>query len=139
MDVIRYYTRTGNTEKMAQLLGKALEIEPYKIDDPLPDEHIDHLFLGGGVYNMSPDKELRDYADSLDPTKVSEVVLFGTGGSVFTIEKSISKILNAKKIPIAKEKLFLHGMIPKMGNISDKQKEEISQFAGQFKEISTTN
>ncbi|TLQ20786.1 hypothetical protein FEZ41_01835 [Lentilactobacillus parafarraginis] len=127
MDAIRYYSRTGNTEKLANMLADQLNVKAETIDTPITDT-VDRLFLGGGVYNMSADKHLKEYAKDLDPTKVKEVYLFGTSGSVFTIEKQISKILDKKKIPIADQHLFLHGVMPKMGNISSHQQKEVTDF-----------
>lgn len=128
MDAIRFYSRTGNTEKLANLLGEQLHVKAESIDSPI-DEPVDRLFLGGGVYNMSADKHLKAYAADLDPTKIKEVILFGTSGSVFTIERQLTKVLKKRKIPVADEHLFLHGLMPKMGNINGHQKQEIIDFA----------
>ncbi len=76
---------------------------------------------------------LKEYAQKLDPSQIGEVVLFGTGGSFFTIEKGIGKILKERKIPIDKKSLFLHGLMPKLGNFSSHQKEEITSFADSLK------
>lgn len=128
MDAIRFYSRTGNTEKLANLLGEQLHVPAKSIDSPI-DKSVDRLFLGGGVYNMSADKHLKAFAANLDPEKVKEVFLFGTSGSVFTIEKQLTKVLKKKKIPVAGDHLFLHGVMPKMGNINGHQKKEIEAFA----------
>jgi hypothetical protein len=128
MDAIRFYSRTGNTEKVANLLSEQLNVKAESIDSPI-SEPVDRLFLGGGVYNMSADKRLKAYAADLDPATVKEVFLFGTSGSVFTIEKQLTKVLKKKRIPVSDEHLFLHGVMPKMGNISGHQKTEIEEFA----------
>ncbi len=128
MDAIRFYSRTGNTEKFAKLLADQLHVKAETIETPL-SEPVDRLFIGGGVYNMSPDDRLKAFARDLDPDKVKEVFLFGTSGSVFTIEKGISKILKKKHISVSSDHLFLHGMMPKLGNMTAHQKEEIENFA----------
>ena len=42
---IRYYSKTGNTEKLAEAIGEAIGVAPKTIDEPL-NEDVDILFLG---------------------------------------------------------------------------------------------
>lgn len=128
VNAIRYYSRTGNTEKMAKLLGEQLNLTPETIDKPL-EGVVDKLFIGGGIYNTNVDKNLREFTTNLDPTKVKEVVLFGTSGSVFTVGKQLGKILKKNGIPESNEHLYLHGLMPKLGNFNEHQKKEIQEFA----------
>lgn len=128
MDAIRYYTRTGNTEKLANLLGKQLKLEAKSIETPI-SQPVDRLYLGGGIYNLNVDEHLKDFAGNLDPKMVKEVFLFGTSGSLFTVEKQLTKIFDKKGIKVEKDHLFLHGLMPKLGNINGHQKEEIDEFA----------
>ncbi|GAD17583.1 hypothetical protein FD05_GL000927 [Lentilactobacillus otakiensis DSM 19908 = JCM 15040] len=110
------------------MLGNQLKIEAKPIDQPLT-EPVDRLYLGGGIYNLNVDEHLKDYARNLDPTKVKEVFLFGTSGSVFTVGKQLTKILDKKHIKVSDDHLYLHGIMPKMGNINAHQKEEVAGFA----------
>ncbi|MBA1434684.1 flavodoxin family protein [Bombilactobacillus bombi] len=131
MDAIRYYSRTGNTEKMAQYLAEQLGIPAQTIEQPLA-QPVTRLFIGGGIYSMSPDNHLKDFVRTLSPDQVQKVYLFGTAGSAFTIEKGLSKILKKQKIPVSEKHVFLHGVMPKLGNISDRQKEEIKKFVAEI-------
>ncbi|GAA2970130.1 hypothetical protein [Lentilactobacillus parakefiri] len=55
--------------------------------------------------------------------------MFGTSGSLFTVGKQLTKILDQRDIKVAKDHLYLHGLMPKMGNINQHQQAEIKGFA----------
>jgi len=46
---IRYYTKTGNTKKLAEAIASAIDVEAKTVDEPL-SEDVDILFLGSAVY-----------------------------------------------------------------------------------------
>ena len=53
---VRYYTKTGNTKKLAETIADAIGVEAKPISEGL-DEHVDVLFLCNSVYaaNIHPD------------------------------------------------------------------------------------
>ncbi|PAK99737.1 hypothetical protein B8W96_10200 [Lentilactobacillus parakefiri] len=79
--------------------------------------------------NLNVDERLKQFARNLDPKQVKEVFLFGTSGSLFTVGKQLTKILDQRDIKVAKDHLYLHGLMPKMGNINQHQQAEIKGFA----------
>ena len=54
---IRYYTKTGNTKKLAEAISDAINVESMTIDTPL-SEDVDILFLGSAVYAAGIDKKI---------------------------------------------------------------------------------
>ena len=46
---VRYYTRSGNTKKLAEAIAKAVGAEAKTVDEPLWED-VDILFLGSSVY-----------------------------------------------------------------------------------------
>ena len=50
---VRYYTKTGNTKRLAEEVGKALGVDALPICEPL-DEKVDVLFLGNSYYAVKP-------------------------------------------------------------------------------------
>ena len=42
---VRYYTKTGNTKKLAEAVARAVGVEALPITEPV-DEKVDVLFLG---------------------------------------------------------------------------------------------
>ena len=85
---VRYYTKTGNTEKLANAVAEAVGVKALPISKPL-DEPVDILFLGNSYYAFSIDPEVRDYIRSLDSTKVKRIVNFGSAAMLNSTWKKV--------------------------------------------------
>ena len=70
---VRYYTKTGNTKRLAEAVAKAVGVEALPIDTPIT-EPVDILFLGNSYYVFSIDPEVRSFVQSLDKSKVGKIV-----------------------------------------------------------------
>ena len=73
---VRYYTKTGNTKRLAQAIADTLGVEALPISVPVT-EAVDVLFLGNSYYAFTIDPEVRDFVRSLDKSKVGRLVNFG--------------------------------------------------------------
>ena len=62
---VRYYTKTGNTKRLAESIGNAVGVEALPISTPIM-EPVDILFLGNSYYAFSIDPEVRDFVKGLD-------------------------------------------------------------------------
>lgn len=60
---VRYYTKTGNTKRLAEAVAKAIGAEALPISTPVM-EPVDILFLGNSYYAFSIDPEVRIFVDS---------------------------------------------------------------------------
>lgn len=127
---IRYFSKTGNTEKVAQELGGHLNVEAKSVDTPLAGP-VDQLYLGGAIHMGSIDKELKAFVAQLDPAQVKTVTMFGTSGGVMSIGHGLEKELKAKGLNVSQARLFLHGLMPSKKALSDEEKEKIAAFAQQ--------
>ena len=74
---LRYYTKTGNTKKLAQAMAGVLGVEALDLSHPL-EEEVDLLFLGNSYYAFSIDPEVVKFIASLDKNKVGKIVNFGS-------------------------------------------------------------
>jgi len=74
---VRYYTKTGNTKRLAEAIAKELGVEALPISEPV-SEAVDILFLGNSYYAFNIDPEVRDFVSSLDKSKVGKIVNFGS-------------------------------------------------------------
>lgn len=125
MIAVRYCSKSGNTEKVANLLGEKLGVQAASIEEPLPDK-VDKLYLGGAVHGKMY-SALRKYAEKIDPSQVGEVVMFGTSGGAFSIKTEFTKALTKSGVKISDHSLFLHGFAPKIkSELNDKQLEEVA-------------
>ena len=62
---VRYYTKTGNTKRLAEAIAKELEVEALPISEPVT-EPVDALFLGNSYYAFnSTYKKVKAEADKI--------------------------------------------------------------------------
>ena len=85
---VRYYTKTGNTKRLAEAVAKAVGVEAQPISVPV-DEPVDVLFLGNSYYAFSIDPEVRDFVRNLDSAKVGKIANFGTAAMLNSTFKKI--------------------------------------------------
>ncbi len=102
---VRYYTKTGNTKRLAEAVAKAVGAEALPISTPV-DEAVDILFLGNSYYAFSIDPEVRDFIRSLDPDKVGRIVNFGSAAMLNSTWKKVKA--EADKAGIAMDKREFH-------------------------------
>ncbi len=74
---VRYYTKTGNTRRLAEAVARAVGAEALPVSVPL-EEPVDVLFLGNSFYAFTIDPEVRAFVRSLDKNKVGRLVNFGS-------------------------------------------------------------
>lgn len=74
---IRYYSKFGHSERMAQVVGEILGVKPESVEIPLT-EGVDTLFIGAGLFLAKVNGRVKEFARALDPKKVKKVVCFGS-------------------------------------------------------------
>ncbi len=85
-----YSSITGNTKKVARVIGMAVGTEAKKVKHGSTDADI--IFLGSGCYGSKPAKAMRKFIETHD-FRGKEVVIFGTyDGKTDAIEWMKSKL-----------------------------------------------
>ena len=102
---VRYYTKTGNTKRLAEAVAAALRTEALPVSEPLT-EPADLLFLGNSYYAFTIDPEVKAYIRSLDPGKVGRIVNFGTSAMLGSTWKKVKA--EADRAGVAMEKREFH-------------------------------
>lgn len=105
---IRYYTKTGNTKKLADAIAETVGVSAESVDVPI-EEPVDILFLGSSVYAAGVDKKVKDFIDSLDKEKVKKVVNFSTAALLPSTFSQVAKLLSGKGIPIDEREFHCRG------------------------------
>ena len=85
---VRYYTKTGNTKRLAEAVANAVGVEALPISEPVA-EPVDILFLGNSYYAFSIDPEVREFVASLDKEKVGKIVNFGSAAMLNSTFKKV--------------------------------------------------
>ncbi len=105
---VRYYTKTGNTEKLAKSVADALGVEALPISEPV-SEPVDILFLGNSYYAFSIDPEVRSFVLSLDKSKVGRIVNFGSAAMLNSTYKKVKAEADKAGIPMDKKEFHCRG------------------------------
>ena len=130
---VRYYTKTGNTKRLAESIANAVGVEALPISVPV-DQPVDILFLGNSYYAFSIDPEVRKFIQSLDKNKVSKIVNFGSAAMLNSTWKKVKA--EADKVGIAMDEREFHCKGEFKGIHKGRPNEEDMKAAGEFaKEI----
>ncbi len=96
---VRYYTKTGNTRRLAEAVARAAQTEALPISTPVT-EPVDILFLGNSYYAFTIDPEVRDFVRSLDKSKVGRIVNFGSAALLNSTYKKVKAEADRVGIPM---------------------------------------
>ena len=96
---VRYYTKTGNTKRLAEAVAEAVGVEALPISTPLT-EPVDILFLGNSYYAFSIDPEVRAFVRSLDKEMVGKIVNFGSAAMLNSTFKKVKAEADRVGIPM---------------------------------------
>ena len=105
---VRYYTKTGNTKKLADAIAKVLDVEALPLSEPV-QEKVDLLFLGNSYYAFSIDPEVRDFVSSLDKEKVGKIVNFGSAAMLNSTYKKVKATAAKVGIPMLEKEFHCKG------------------------------
>ena len=104
---VRYFTRSGNTKKLADAIGEAVGVEAKDVSTPL-EEHVDILFLGSSVYAAGVDDAVKQFiADNHD--KIGTLYNFSTAALISSTYKQIQKIAASRDVKVAQEEFHCRG------------------------------
>ena len=104
---VRYYSKGGNTKKVAEAIAKAVGVQAKTVSEPL-EEDVDILFLGSAPYAFDVDEEVKKFIGGIN-VSVGKVVNFSTAAVIGSTRKYVEKLFAEKKIPVAKEEFSCRG------------------------------
>ena len=105
---VRYYTKTGNTKRLAEAVAEAVGAEALPISEPVA-EPVDILFLGNSYYAFSIDPEVREFVASLDKKKVGKIVNFGSAAMLNSTFKKVKAETDKVGIPMDEREFHCKG------------------------------
>ena len=131
---VRYYTKTGNTKKLADALAGELGVEARPISDPVT-EPVDLLFLGNSYYAFNIDPEVRAFIASLDKEKVGEIVNFGSAAMMNSTIKKVKAEADKVGIPVDSKEFHCKGEFKGLhkGRPNEADLKAVAAFARQYK------
>lgn len=126
---VRYFSKSGNTKKLADEIAKTTNCCAKQIPTPVNDE-IDILFLGASVYYGGISSEVKKYIQSLNGGKIGKVVVFSTSALAERAFPQIQKLLEDKNIQVDKRNFYCRGEFTVLhkGRPNQKDLDEVRKF-----------
>ncbi|MCD7735351.1 MAG: flavodoxin [Lachnospiraceae bacterium] len=105
---VRYFSKSGNTKKLADCIARTAGVQAQPIRNGASDQ-ADILFLGASVYWGGIDNQVKEYIEQLDPKKIRKVVVFSTSALAQRAFPDIRKRLEKKNISVSEENFYCRG------------------------------
>lgn len=126
---VRYFTKSGNTEKLATAVASAAGVGALPVSEGLTG-HADILFLGSSVYAGKPAAEISEFIRK-NASNIGRLVVFGSSASGKSSFGKIKELAGSVGIEVEPEYfhcpghfLWMHRNRPDAGDLN-----EITGFA----------
>ena len=131
---VRYYTKTGNTKRLALAIAAQLGVEALPISEPI-SEPVDLLFLGNSYYAFNIDPEVKAFIESLDKNKVKKIVNFGSAAMLNSTYKKVKAVADTVGIAMCQKEFHCKGEFKGIhkGRPNAEDEKAAAAFAAQFK------
>ena len=104
---VRYYTRSGNTEKLAGAIAQAVGVQAENVAVPL-SEKADVLLLGCSYYAFDVDEVVKGFVlENRD--RIGKIVCFGTSAMMKSIYKPMKKVADEAGVQLSAEEFHCRG------------------------------
>jgi len=105
---IRYYSKFGHSEKLAQAIGEVVKTAPASVATPL-DEKVDTLYLVAGIFLGKVNKDVIGFIKCLNPDQVGKVVLVGSSALIPDPVKEMKEALKDRGIAVHERAFICKG------------------------------
>ena len=131
---VRYYTKTGNTKRLAEAAAKELGVEALPISEGI-SEPVDILFLGNSYYAFNIDPEVKQFVGSLDKDKVGKIVNFGSAAMLNSTYKKVKAEADKAGIAMDDKEFHCKGEFKGIhkGRPNEEDLKAIADFVRQYK------
>ena len=126
---VRYYSKGGNTKKLAQAIAAALGVEAMDLSVPMI-EKVDLVFLGSSVYAYGVDHRVRNFLED-NAIRIGKLVNFSTAALISGTYSQIAKLCEQNDIPLAREEFHCRGSFAMLhkGRPNEQDCAEAAAFA----------
>ncbi len=131
---VRYYTKTGNTKKLAEAIAKELGVEALPISEPV-SEAVDYLFLGNSYYAFSIDPQVKTFVAGLDKEKIGKIVNFGSAAMLNSTYKKVKEVADKAGVAMDAKEFHCRGEFKGIhkGRPNESDLAAAAEFAKQYK------
>lgn len=108
MNKVVYFSRSGNTRKVAEAVARGANTASVSIEQ-FDAANTDILFVGASIYAGKIDGSLRTFLEGLSPELIKAVAVFCTSAGKKTALPEIKSILEAKGISVLNDVFHCSG------------------------------
>ena len=129
---VRYYTRSGNTKKLAEAIADAVGAEALDVSVPLT-EKTDILFLGSAVYAAGIDPAVKDFMKA-NGDQIGKIVNFSTAALLSSTYQQVKKCAEEYGISMAEEEFHCRGSFSLLhkGRPNEQDLAQAADFAKKY-------
>lgn len=129
---VRYYTRSGNTKKLAEAIAEAVSVDARDVSVAL-EEKADILFLGCSYYAFDVDQAVKDFIVN-NKDNIGKIVCFGTSAMMKSMKKPVTKVAKTVNISVADEDFHCRGQFGKIhkGRPNEEDIVKVAEFAKRY-------
>ena len=126
---VRYYSRSGNTKKLALALGEAIGVPALDVSAPLT-ERVDILFLGSSVYAGGIDESVKRFIAE-NRAMIGQICNFSTSAIAGSTWKQVKKQADQCGVVMAEQEFYCWGSFAIMhrGRPNDADLNAVKAFA----------
>ena len=125
-----YATKTKHSKKIAEAIGKSLNVKAENLKDTPSIGQTDILFIVGGIYGGRSLPELLEFVKTLDGAKVKSAVLMTSSASDKTGQDDVHALLDEKGIKLEGEYRCFGGfLVVKLGHPNKSELSKAVDFA----------
>lgn len=124
-----YFSRTGNTKKVAEAMAQAIGCEATAIADFDTHTAYDLLLVGGAVYGGKLDPAMTEFLGALNGAKIGRAVAFSTyfmGEAAIGMMKNMLKersiAVDGRSFCCKGKFLFMHKKFPGEADLAEAQR-----------------
>lgn len=129
---VRYYTRTGNSKKLAEAVAKEAGVQALPITEPLAED-VDTLFLASSVYAAGIAGDVKKFIVNID-VKVGEVVNISSAAIIESTYTQVKSIVEKSGLKISEHEYHCRGQFTLMhrGRPNAKDLRDAAAFAKEY-------
>lgn len=104
---VRYYTRSGNTKKLAEAIGETVGVSAETVDTAL-EEKADIVFLGSSYYGFDADDHVKRFIKD-NSGNIGKIVCFGTSAILGSTKGCLKKTCDEAGVTLSEEEFHCRG------------------------------
>ena len=129
---VRYFTRSGNTKKLADAIASVAGVQAETVSVPL-EEQTEILFLGSSVYAAGMDAAVKHFVED-NQNKIGKIYNFSTAALLPSTYKQMKKLAGECGVELSELEFHCRGSFGPLhrGRPNEEDIAAVQSFAGKI-------